>query len=411
MELSVNIVILCLLIVFSAIFSGMETALMAVSRVKINSLVEQKKKGALALQRIKNKTHKLIITILIGNNLINISAAALATVTFSQLFGSNGVGMATGIMTFMILVFGEIAPKTFASQNAVKVSLKVARPLEILMKILSPLVWFFEKITGFVTKLSGGKKKEEISEEDLKSFLSMGRKEGVLDKDEAEMMHNILEFKDTKVVDVMTYEDEIEMIDGNKTIQDVLEFIVKSPFSRYPIYLNERDNVIGIVDVDDVLRALHEKKTRRKIKTIAKDVLFVPESKEVDELLSELDKRNEKIALVVNEYGDVIGFVSIEDILEEIVGDVFDKSRRRSAYLTKINERLFRTKAKIPLEELNKILETNLESETSNTLGGFIQEKLGKIPNKGDKIKYKKFIFEVEKASRKGIEFVKIIKG
>jgi CBS domain containing-hemolysin-like protein len=411
MNLGTNILILCILIVFSAIFSGIETALMAVGKVRINSLVEQKKRGSLALQRIKNKTPKMIITILIGNNLINISAASLATVVFMDLFGSKGVGIAMGIMTFMILVFGEIAPKTFAAQNATKVSLIAAIPLEFLMKLLFPFVWFFEKITNFVNKLSGNKDKKEVSEADLKSFLVMGRKEGVLDKDEVEMMNNILEFKDRKVVDVMTYEDEIDMIDGNKRVREVLEFIVKSPFSRYPVYVGERDNVIGIVDVDDVLKALHEKKTSKKIKSLAKEVLFIPESKDVDDLLGELDKRNEKIALVVNEYEDVIGLVSIEDILEEIVGDVFDKSRRRSYYLTKISDGVFRTNAKITLEELNKLLKLNLKSGTSNTLGGFIQDRLERIPKKGEKIKFRKLTFIIEKVTKKGIEVVKIKKS
>jgi len=410
MNLQLNILILCVLVIFSAIFSGMETALMAIGRVKINSLVEQKKTGSKSLQRIKENTDKLIITILIGNNLINISAASFATVTFMELFGSRGIGIATGIMTFMILVFGEIAPKTFAAQNAEKVSLIVARPLEILMKILFPVVWFFKLLTGFVSKLSGSKGDQKLSEEDLKSFLTMGRKEGVIDKDEAEMMHNILDFKDVKVDEVMTHEDEVDMIDGDKTVSEMLAFIVKSPFSRYPVYLKERDNVIGIIDVDDILKVVHEKKTRKKIKTIVKDVLFVPESKDVDDLLSDLDNRNEKIALVVNEYEDVIGLVSIEDILEEIVGDVFDKSNRRSAYLKKINEKLFKTKAKISLEELNKILNINLVSETSNTLGGFIQDKIERIPEVGEKIKHRRLIFEIESVTKKGIDMVKIIR-
>ncbi len=411
MNLGTNILILCVLIVFSAIFSGIETALMAVGKVKVNSLVDQKRRGSLALKRIKEKTPRMIITILIGNNLINISAASFATVVFMEIFGSSGVGIATGIMTFMILVFGEITPKTFAAQNSVKVSLVASIPLEFLMKLLFPFVWFFEKITNFVNKLSGNKGDKEVSEEELKSFLIMGRKEGVLEKDEAEMMHNILEFKDTKVVDVMTHEDEVEMIDGNRRIRDVLEFVVKSEFSRYPVYLEERDNVVGIVDVDDILKVLHEKKTTKKIKSIAKEVLFVPESKDVDDLLGDLDKRNEKVALVVNEYEDVIGLVSIEDILEEIVGDVFDKSRRRSSYLTKIDDKVFRTKAKIPLEELNKLLRVKLESETSNTLGGFIQDRLERIPKKGEKIKFRKLTFIIEKVTKKGIEVVKIKKG
>lgn len=383
---------------------------MAIGRVKVNSLLNEKRFGSKALSRIKENPSRMIIAILIGNNVVNISAASFATVVAIDLFGSGAISIATGVMTFLILVFGEIVPKTFAAQNAVKVSLIVARPLEILMKILSPLIWFFSVITGFVNRISGNKSSEKLSEADLKSFLMMGRKEGVLDKDEAEMMHNILDFKDTKVNEVMTAEEEIEMIDGDKKISQVLEFIVKSPFSRYPVFLEDRDNIIGVVDVDEVLRALHDKKMSKKIKSISKNVLFIPESKDVDDLLSDLEERNEKLALVVSEYGDVVGLVSVDDILEEIVGDVFDKSKRRSVYLKKINEKLFKARAKIPLEELNRIFEININSESSNTLGGYIQEKLQKIPEVGEKVKYRRLIFQVEKVSKKGIDMVKIIR-
>ena len=410
MNLESNILILLVLIVLSALFSGMETALMAVGKVKINSLLEQKKHGAKALYRIKENPSRLIIAILIGNNLVNISAASLATIVAMDIFGSGGVGIATGVMTFIVLVFGEISPKTFAAQNSAKVSLIVARPVEVYMKLISPLIWFFAMITGFVTKLSGKSSHAKLSEADLKSFLMLGRKEGVLDKEEAEMMHNILDFKDTKVDEVMTPEDEVEMIEGNVKIVDALPFIVKSPFSRYPVYLEDRNEVIGIVDVDEVRKAFHDKKMNKKIKSIAKDVLFVPESKDVDDLLSELEDRNEKVALVVSEYGDVVGLVSLDDILEEIVGDVFDKSKRRSSYITKINEKLFKAKAKIPLEELNRIFDVNIVSESSNTLGGYIQDRLQRIPEIGAKVKYRRFVFEVEKVNKKGIETVKIIR-
>jgi len=205
--LGTQIIILVVLVFLSAFFSGVETALMSVNQIKVKSLVKQGKKGAVVLYRIKNNPHKLIITILIGNNLVNIGATAFATVMFIHLFGSNGVGIATGIMTFVILTFGEITPKTFASQtfasqNAQRISLLVARPIEILSFILSPLVWFFEKIAKLMSKLLGSKKEAIISETELETIVTLGRKEGILEKETAEIMHNVLKFGGTMAKEI-----------------------------------------------------------------------------------------------------------------------------------------------------------------------------------------------------------------
>ena len=211
-----EIAILVVLIFLSAFFSGVETALMSLNMIKVNSLYKQKKKGSAALYRIKQHPNKLIITILIGNNIVNIGAAALATVVFINLLGSGGVGVATGVMTFLILVFGEITPKTFASQNAERVSLAVARLIEILAYILSPLVKIFSFISRIMSKLLGSKQEKELSEEELKTIVMMGKEQGILTKESAKMVHNVLEFKGTKVNEIMTPKMDIEMFSGEK---------------------------------------------------------------------------------------------------------------------------------------------------------------------------------------------------
>lgn len=405
------IIVLVVLIFFSALFSGIETALMSINNIKVNSLLKQGKKGAETLHRIKQNPHRLIITILIGNNLVNIGAASLATVIFTGLFGSSGVGIATGVMTFLILVFGEITPKTFATQNAERISLIVARPIELLSIGLSPLVKVFEVISKAMSKLLGSKKEAEISEEELKTIVTMGAEEGILNKEAAEMMHNVLEFKGTRVVEVMTPDVNIQMIDGKKQLKEVVDFVVKTPYSRYPVYLESKDKIIGILDVDDVLRYMKDKKLSVKVKNVMREVFFVPQSKEVDDLLSEFESKNIPMAIVVDEYGDVSGLVTVEDILEEIVGDIFDKSQRHNVLIKKVSDKLIRVDAKISVEELNKILHLGLKSEHYNTLAGFIEHKLQKIPKKGDKIKLKSVTIEVSKVTAQGIKSVKIIKG
>lgn len=404
------IVVLAILVILSAIFSGTETALMSVNMIKVRSMVKQKKKGSDVLYRIKQNPHKLLITILIGNNLANISAASLATVVFTDMFGSAGVGIATGIVTFFILVFGEITPKTFSTQNAVRVSLYMARPIEILSYILYPFVLFFEAISRLMSKLLGSKKEKKLSEEELRTIVTMGREEGLLSREVAEMMHNILEFEEIKVTNVMTPKAKIHMIDGNRKLKEVIDSIVKLPYSRYPVYLGGKEKIIGIIDVDDVLKYVKNKRLGVKVKNIIRKIYFVPESKEIDELLTEFEGKDVPMAMIVNEYGEVSGLVTVEDILEEIVGDIFDKSERESIYIKKVSDKLIRVDARATIEEINKKLHLGLKKEHFNTIAGFIEHRLQRIPKKGEKIKLKKVTIEVDKVTKQEIKSVKIIK-
>lgn len=404
------IVVLAILVILSAIFSGTETALMSVNMIKVRSMVKQKKKGSDALYRIKQNPHKLLITILIGNNLANISAASLATVVFTDMFGSAGVGIATGIVTFFILVFGEITPKTFSTQNAVRVSLYMARSIEILSYILYPFVLFFEAISRFMSKLLGSKQEKKLSEEELRTIVTMGREEGLLSREVAEMMHNILEFEEIKVTNVMTPKAKIHMINGNRKLKEVIDSIVKLPYSRYPVYLGGKEKIIGIIDVDDVLKYVKNKKLDVKVKNIMRKIYFVPDSKEIDELLVEFEGKDLSMAIVVNEYGEVSGLITIDDILEEIVGDIFDKSERKSLHIKKVSDRLIRVDARATIEEINRELHLGLKKEHFNTIAGFIEHRLQRIPKKGEKIKLKKITIEVNKVTKQGIKSVKIIK-
>jgi CBS domain containing-hemolysin-like protein len=394
----------------SAFFSGVETALMAINAIKVKTLFRQKKRGSAALYRIKQNPQRLIITILIGNNLVNIAAASLATVIFTDIFGSSGVGIATGIMTFLILIFGEITPKTFATQNSVRISLLVARPIELLSMMIYPVVRFFEFISRFMSKVLGSREEKHLSEEELKTIVTMGAKEGLLDKESAEMMHNVLEFRGTKVTEVMTPKVSVEMVDGRKRLKEVINFVVKTPFSRYPIYEKSEDNIIGILDVDDVLKYAKNNRLDVRVKNLAREIFFVPEAKEIDDLMVEFEEKDMRMAIVVDEYGEVSGLATMEDILEEIVGDIFDKSKRKSVFIKKINDKLIRVDGRAPINDLNKILNLELEEgDDFDTIAGFIVDKLEKIPEKGEKIKFDKFTIEVDKVTRQGIKSVRII--
>lgn len=403
--------ILFVLILLSGFFSGVETALMSLNSAKVKALLKQEKKGAYVLSRIKENPRRLIITILIGNNLVNIGGASYATYVFTNLFGSSGVGIATGVMTFLILVFGEITPKTFATQNAERISLFVARPIELLGKILFPFVKTFEYISYIMAKILGTKEEKQISEEELGTLVTMGKREGVLTKEMAEMMHNVLRFKGKKVTEIMTPNVNMSVVDGDSALKNVVDFVVKEPYSRFPIFKDDEDKIIGVLDVDDVLKYLKNQKLDVKVAELAKDVLFVPEYKEIDDLLTEFEGEDLPIAVVVDEYGEVSGLVTIEDILEEIVGDIFDKSQRESVYVDRVNRKTTIVDASIPFHEANRTLKLELPHGNFNTLAGFIQHKLERMPKKGEVIKLKKVTITIEKVTKQQIKSVKIIKA
>jgi len=409
--LLIQTIILILLLMLSAFFSGIETALMSINSIKVKALVEKKVPGAKALQAIKDQNHKLIITILIGNNLVNILAASLATVIFTNIFGMSGVGIATGIMTFCILLFGEITPKTIASNNAEQISLKIAKFVKGLMLLFTPFIVVFEWLSKHVISLFGSSSESQVSEEELKTIVTMGRDEGILSHEAAEMMHNLLEFEGTKVTEIMTPKTDILMINAGEKLADVMDFVIKKPYSRYPVYEKNKDNIVGILDIEDVLKYAKDQKLDKKVKSVATDVYFIPESKEIDDLLSEFEEQKSRIAIIVDEYGGVSGLVTVEDILEEIVGEIFDKSKKQSDYIKKINDKITLVDGRTPIDEINKNLNLNIkESDHYNTVAGYVEHKLQKIPQKGEFIKFKKYILIVHKVTQQGIKTLEVKK-
>ena len=409
--LGTDIVILIVLVILSGLFSGSETALMSLNKAKVNALVKQRRRGSEALFRIKQSPHKLIITILIGNNLVNIGAASFATLVFTRLFGSSGVGIATGVMTFFILVFGEITPKTFATQNAERMSLALARPLELLSIILTPLVKFFEIISHMMSKLLGSKQEQELSEEELKTIVKIGKEEGLLSKEAAQMMHNILKFEGKKVTKIMKPDADVLMIDGKEKLKEVIDFVAKTKYSRYPVYYGNKDEIIGILDIDDVLLHMKNKKVNVMVKNVVQPAYFIPESKDIDDLLIDFEGKHMPMAIVVDEYGYVSGLVTVEDILEEIVGEIFDKSTKSDVHLKPVSEKLIHVDAKASVELVNKRLHLGLKGGDFNTIAGFVQDKLQRIPKKGEEIELKNVRIVIDKVTKQGIKSVKIIKS
>lgn len=383
------ILLLILSIILSAFFSGAEVALITVSELKAKHLAEQNIKGAKALLYLKEHPKRMLITILIGNNVVNIGGSALATKFALDLFSNAGVGIATGVMTFLILTFGEIAPKTFATKNAKQVSLTIAPIILFLKNLLLPLVWLFIQIT----KAFQGNEENEplITEQEVQHIITVGEEEGQIKPDEREMIHRIFKFDDTEVQHIMTPRTEMFALDQEMTVEEALPLVVKQEFSRIPIYEESVDKIKGILFARELLQQLAKGNTTAQLKDIAQEPLYIPEHKKIDKVLKELQKKKTHQAIIVNEHGGVEGLVTIEDIIEEIVGEIFDESDDIEKLIVAKGKNDWHVLGKTPIEALNEELGLDIpDDDEYTTISGLIQKELGRIPEQGERCRIKK---------------------
>ncbi|OGY22179.1 MAG: hypothetical protein A2113_03555 [Candidatus Woykebacteria bacterium GWA1_44_8] len=402
-----EIVVFIVLLLLSAFFSGSETAIFSVSKFKLHALVRENKPGAAALAKLKANPNRLLATITISNNLVQIFAASLATFIATRAFGSLGIGLATGVITILVTVFGESVPKSLAAHNPTKFALFSAPVLQILSLVASPVVVVLENISSFFTHTFGGEG-AVVTEEELKAVIAISEEAGVLGRDAAEIMENVIEFEDVRVAEVMTPEVSVVYLDGDKSLREAMPTIVKTEYSRFPVFEGNEENIIGILDVDVVLREMHKKSWNIKVKELVVEQFIVPENKKVADLLADFAKNKLQFGLVVDEHGSFTGVVSLEDILEEIVGDIFDKSLKVEHLVKPIEGGGFEVAGTARVADLEKILHVSLKGDGFTTLAGLIETQLGRIPKKGEKIKLKNFEIEIEDANERSIRRVRL---
>lgn len=416
--MTTQIIILVVLLALSALFSGIEIAFFTLSDIKIRSLVDKKRKNALKVKKLKDNPEKLLITILIGNNVVNVGAASLATVVATDLFGSSGVGIATGVMTFLILVFGEITPKSIANAKNEEISLFMAGPLILLMYILYPIIFILELITKFITKLTGGDKGSLVSEEELKIMAKVGVEEKAIEKHEGEMINRIFEFNDITAADIMTVKSEMEILDAQMKLCDALPRISMSQFSRIPIYKDDKDNIVGVVYAKDVLKegskciANPEEYNDQNIKLtdISRKPLFIPENKLINDLLKEFQKKHIQISLVVDEAGTLLGLVTLEDVLEELVGEIIDETDIEKDLIKRIDKKNILVDGMTEIEDINDFFNIEIKAPRKDFISKYLLDKFGKIPQVGDEIEVDNLIYFISDADEKKINKVKITK-
>ena len=403
-----SLITLFLLIVLSALFSGAETALFSLSDIKARNSFKEKKRGSKTLQKLKEDPHRLLITLLVGNNIVNISASALTTMLAIQYFGSATVGIATGVLTMIILVFCEITPKTYAHKNALKISLLVAKPIKIMSTLIYPLIWILEKITSLVMKLTGDTNKEQlVTYEELKTTISLGAEEGVIRKDEEEMLKNVFDFAKQRVEDIMIPRKEIFSISAKTKSDDVVTMITEKGYSRIPVYDGDDENIIGILYAKDLLKKITTKETISSIKDIIRPPFFIPETKKVDLLLKEFKKKRQHMAIVVDDSGGIEGLVTLEDLIEEIFGEIYDETDKKEILIRRSGDS-YLVDAKISIEDLNEEIGTNIQDDHFNTVAGYIINNLGRIPKKGEKIDLKNITVTIEDAQDNKINKIRV---
>jgi putative hemolysin len=411
-----EIILLVILFILSAFFSASETALTSLSHIRVSRLAEQKLAGAKFVRKLKEKPSEFLSTILIGNNLVNIAAAALATSMAIRFFAARGwgsaaaaVGAATGIMTFLILVFGEIVPKTVAIRNAEKLSLLVSPAIFGLRLVLFPVAWAIGFLTLPIIRLFGGRAPEKgpfVTEAEIRLILAAGQREGVIEEEERQMITSIFEFADTIVREVMTPRPDITAVPVGDPVPGIIRTIIESGHSRIPVYETNLDNIVGVIYAKDLLKGGEVTNLRDALRP----VVFIPETKNVSELLHEMQAARTHLAIIVDEYGMTSGLVTLEDLIEEIVGEIHDEFEREEKMIEKIDKNTYIVDGRISIKDLNDRLKFNLPEEEKefDTIGGFVLDQLGKAPSVGDVARHEDLLISVERVLRRRITRVKI---
>ncbi|KEI01311.1 HlyC/CorC family transporter [Clostridium botulinum] len=405
----IAVVILLILIGLSALFSASETALTSLSKIRIRQMKEEGIKRAEIVDKLVDNTNKMLSAILVGNNVVNIGASALATSIAINQFGEKGVTISTVVMTIIVLIFAEITPKSLASNNPEKVSLGVAKYIEFITIVLNPIAVVFTYITKVILKIfrvNADTSKPFITEEELKTMLDVSHEEGVLEVTERKMIYNVFEFGDSQVKDVMIPRADIVALDINSSYDEIMQTFRIQQFSRIPIYEEEIDNVIGILHVKNLVLASKE---NFHIRDIIHESYFTYEYKKTTELFEEMRKQRISLTIVLDEYGGTVGLITMEDLVEEIVGDIEDEYDEHNIGIEVIKEDEYIIDGSIKIDEVNDMIGTNIESEDFDTIGGFVIGELGRFPEQGEMIEYMNLKFIIEEIDRNRIKKLKVL--
>ena len=389
-----QLVVLIILVILSAFFSSAETAFSTVNRIKMRGLTEEGNKKAALVLKILDSYSKLLSAILIGNNVVNLSASSLATtiaIALSEPLGlqvSLMTGLATGILTIVVLLGGEIVPKTWANLNADKISLVYAPIIRFLMNILTPIIFIVDKIALGILKIfriDPSKKNNAMTESELRSYVDVSHEDGVIEEEEREMIYNVFDFGDSLAKDIMIPRIDMVSVEDTATYKDVMDVFRENMYTRLPVYKDTTDNIIGIINVKDFLFVKDPEKFT--IRDIIRDAYYTYEYKKTSDLMMEMRKSSSNIALVLNEYGSTEGMITLEDLLEEIVGEIRDEyDEDEETLIQDLGDNTYIVPGGMKLDDINNSIDTNFSSEDYDSIGGLIIEKLDKLPEENETV-------------------------
>ncbi len=395
--------ILLVLLLLSGVFSGSETALVALSLSRVEGLLKEGRRGARALYTLKHDPTRMLITILIGNNLVNIAASAMATVIATRLFGSFGPGIAVGVLTIVILIFGEITPKSLATRYSERISLSIAPLMLGFMRLIYPLVWLFSRFCTWVHQCTGMTRDPTVTESELISLAEHGEKEGTIEPVEREFIERIFDFNDLMVKDVMTHRREIFSLEGTLSVAEALPEIMRRSNTRIPIYDKEPDDIRQVLYLRDVLKTAVEGHSNTRLTEIAREPIFVHEEQPIDELFTTLSQRRRHLAMVVDEYGALQGIVTLEDLLEELVGEIYDETDETPQGLKAHSENKISVHGTAEVRVVERFFDVDLSGKPTDTISRWILNHTERIPTMNETFTIEGLQVTVEKASRRNI--------
>ena len=403
-----RLIILFILLLLSAFFSSAETALTTVNKIRMRTLADEGSKRARTVLAITDDSGKMLSAILIGNNIVNLSAASLTT-SLAYSFGGSMVAIASGILTVLILLFGEITPKTMATLHSEKMSLLYAPVISIFMKVMTPAIFIINGLSIgvlFLLRVDPNAKNNVMTETELRTIVDVSHEDGVIESDEREMINNVFDLGDARAKDVMVPRVHVTFADVNSTYDELIEIFREDKFTRLPVFRDTTDNVVGTINMKDLL--LYDNTKGFHIQDILREAYFTYEYKNISELLVEMRKASFNIAIVLDEYGETAGLITLEDILEEIVGEIHDEyDENEEDFIQEIDEREYIVEGSTNLDDLNDRLDLDLNSEEYDSLGGFIIERLDRLPEAGDSIHTEDGIhMVVDKLDKNRIELV-----
>ncbi|MCU7916964.1 MAG: hemolysin family protein [Candidatus Thiodiazotropha sp. (ex Epidulcina cf. delphinae)] len=398
--------ILAVLLVLSGVFSGSETALVTLSMARAESLYKEGRRGSHALYLLKKDPSRMLITILIGNNVVNIAASAMATVIATDYFGDSGPGIAVGVLTILILVFGEITPKSLATRFSERISLFISPVIFGFMRLIYPLVWLFLQFTNWVQSSTNAMDDPLVTESEVITLIEHGEEEGVIDTGEREMIERIFNFNDLKAEDVMTPRRQVLRLDGRRMLRDVLPEILKAGYSRIPLYKEDPDEIVSLVILRDLIRNIAAGELDVPISDLGHEPLYTPSNTTIDELIRTLKTKSIHLAVVVDEHGAMVGVVSLEDMLEELVGEIYDESDEKPNDLMVLGEGKVLVKGTAELRVVEEYYDMDIPGKPTDTINRWLLEHTERIPVKDERFELDGLIVRVQDASSRRIHQV-----